>query len=174
MHFVIQLQRSSTETMPFTITRVSGDFLAKARTAGLDDQNQPVIRLIARGGEPCRDLLRRARPGERIIAASYCPFSLPGPYREYGPVFVLQEPGNNAAGEQTLPLPTGSASDYLKADKPVVLRAYDACERIAAASLVLPERIEAELDGYFSRDDIAFVLLRFAAYGCYALRFDRG
>jgi hypothetical protein len=30
-----------------------------------------------------------------------------------------------------------------------------------------------DLDTFLARDDVAFVLARFAAYGCYALRVER-
>ena len=152
----------------FTATPIRQDFLAKVRETGLDDQNQSVVRLIAQGGEPCRDALRRARPGEALILASYCPFSRPGPYREYGAVFVRQA----ADGEDEHPWSTGNQGDYLSANKPVVLRAYDAQEHISAATLVMPDQIDAGLKDYFAREETRFVLLRFPAYGCYALRFD--
>jgi hypothetical protein len=45
-------------------------FLLKARSEGVDDLGQPVERWVAEGGEPCRDALRRARPGEALILAS--------------------------------------------------------------------------------------------------------
>jgi hypothetical protein len=32
----------------------------------------------------------------------------------------------------------------------------------------------ANLDAFFGRDDVAFVLARFAAYGCHAPRMERG
>lgn len=153
---------------PFTATPIRQDFLTKVRETGLDDQSQPVVHLIAQGGEPCRDALRRARPGEALILASYCPFSLPGPYREYGAVFVRQA----ADGEGEHPWSTDNQGDYLSANKPVVLRAYNAQERISAATLVMPDQIDAGLEDYFAREETRFVLLRFPAYGCYALRID--
>ncbi|WP_308364056.1 MULTISPECIES: DUF1203 domain-containing protein [unclassified Microbulbifer] len=159
--------------MPFIVTPIREEFLSEVRQTGLDDQNQPVRYRVADGGEPCRDVLRRARPGERIVLASYCPFRRPGPYREYGPVFVLAQPEENQNAKRHLPLPSGEAGDYLKANTPVVLRAYCAEESIVAARLVLPEQIETELVTFFARSETEFVLLRFAAYGCYALRFDR-
>lgn len=154
-----------------TATPIRSDFLSQARQTGVDDLQQPVVHAIAQGGEPCRDALRRARPGEALILASYCPFSQAGPYREYGPVFILQSPDTDSVN--CLSLPTGHAEDYLQSDKPVVLRAYNEREVIVAASLVQPTQIEAELATYFLQEDISFVLQRFAAYGCYGTRFDR-
>ncbi|WP_323845773.1 DUF1203 domain-containing protein [Microbulbifer magnicolonia] len=156
--------------MTFAVTPIREGFLRKVRISGIDDQGQPVRQLLAEGGEPCRDVLRRARPGEPIILSSYCPFTRPGPYREYGAVFVLAG-RQQATGE---PLrPTGTVDSYLRQTAPVVLRAYSADEDIVAAKLVEPGVLAVEAAEYFARDDVDFVLLRFAVYGCYALRLDR-
>lgn len=142
-------------------------FVQRAREQGRDDQNQPVERVSAQGGEPCRDVLRRARPGEALILASYCPFALAGPYREYGPVFILAEPGDTGAAAWP---PGGAASYFLQS---FVLRAYDDQERIAAALVSSPAAAEADLAALFGRDEVRFVLARFAAYGCYGCRIAR-
>lgn len=159
--------------MTYTVTPIREDFLCKIRETGLDDLGQPVRPLVAQGGEPCRDALRRARPGERIILASYCPFSRPGPYREYGPVFALANKAEGSAAPIELPVPKKTAEDYWKPGAKLVLRAYSAEEDIVAAKLVRAEEIGEEVAEYFARDDVDFALLRFAAYGCYALRLDR-
>jgi hypothetical protein len=54
-----------------------------------------------------------------------------------------------------------------------VLRAYSHEERIVDARLSLPQAAAADLDGFFARSEVAFVLARFTAYGCYALRMER-
>lgn len=159
--------------MTYNVTPIRPAFLHKVRQTNLDDLDQPVRRLTARGGEPCRDVLRRARPGEKIILASYCPFSLIGPYREYGPVFVLAQPGENAGLPPGLHAPEQGATDYWGAEAPLVVRAYSAEETIVTAQLARSEQIGKVVAGYFAREDIEFALLRFAAYGCYALRLDR-
>lgn len=159
--------------MTYTVTPIQPAFLRKIKETGLDDLGQPVRRLVARGGEPCRDVLRGARPGEEIILASYCPFSLPGPYREYGPVFVLAQAGEAVGQPMELPVPQNSATDYWQMGAQLVVRAYSAAEDIVTAQLAGPEQIGEVVEGYFARDDIDFALLRFAAYGCYALRLDR-
>lgn len=156
--------------MPTYFTKpIRPDFVHTARHRGLDDLQQPVVHLTAQGGEPCRDVLRRARPGEALILASYCPFSLKGPYREYGPVFILREPAESRASF----LPPGAGDAYLQSDKPIVLRAYDAKETITDAILVATEELEREIDRLFHLSHTQFILLRFAAYGCYAARVDR-
>ncbi|WP_445360633.1 DUF1203 domain-containing protein [Microbulbifer sp. EKSA005] len=161
--------------MTFTVTPIREDFLEKVRQASLDDLGQPVRQLSAQGGEPCRDVRRRARPGEKILLASYCPFSFAGPYREYGPVFVLAQPQpeQDFRAQNSFPPLNNNAEDYFKSGVPLVLRAYSAEEHIVSAKLVDPEQIKTEVSEYFMQDEIDYALLRFAAYGCYALRLDR-
>ncbi|WP_346838640.1 DUF1203 domain-containing protein [Microbulbifer sp. SAOS-129_SWC] len=158
--------------MTFSVTPIAAGFLQRVRTTGRDDLNQPVRQLRASGGEPCRDTLRRARPGERLLLASYCPFQHAGPYREYGAVYVLAEPSALHGAPPGLDV-QGGPDDYWKRDAPLALRAYSAAEDIVAAQLLRPASLAAAAADYFARDDIDFALVRFAAYGCYALRLDR-
>lgn len=143
-------------------------FLARAR-AGTDDLDQPVERHIAQGGEPLRDCLRRAEPGESILLASFCPFSVSGPFKEYGPVFLAADP-------QPLPslnaLPIEGDRPYLGAS--FVLRAYSKDERIVDARLSSPGSAVKDLQELWTHVDTEFVLARFTTYGCYALRISRG
>lgn len=163
------MQPSSTcfQSNPIRIVPVSADFLARAR-AGIDDLGQPVERHTAQGGEPLRDCLRRALPGEAILLASYCPFTVAGPYKEYGPIFLT-------ASEQAAPrldaLPVDGVRPYLGAS--FVLRAYSEQERIVDATLSTAASAAHDLDAFLARDDVAFVLARFPTYGCYALRVER-
>jgi len=70
-------------TLPTTVTMapIPAHFLQSVRTEGIDDLGQPAKHVVATGGEPCRDVLRRAAPGEPLILASFSPFSKPGPYK---------------------------------------------------------------------------------------------
>ena len=141
------------------------------RNAGIDDQNQPVEYVIAAGGEPCRDVLRGAKAGEKLILGSYCPFAKTGPYKEYGPIFVLANPEPSAVNYSELPLPTGSDSDYL--GHTFVLKGYCEQERIIDAKLTSPEQAEEDLEALLSNDKVRFVIARYAAYGCYSFRVER-
>src|SRR6266568_231186 len=86
-----------------TIAPIPHLFLNRVRSEGIDDLGQPVKTVLAQGGEPCRDVLRRARPGEELILASFTPFSKPGPYKEYGPIFVLADETGEEIGRDHLP-----------------------------------------------------------------------
>jgi hypothetical protein len=158
----------SASAMPYQIIPLPADFLARVR-AGHDDQGQPVEFSIAEGGEPLRDVLRRARPGEPIALASYCPFQAAGPYREFGPVFVGATAAPETVAFDSLPLPP--ARDYFSST--FVLRAYSGAERIVDAVLVAPGQAEEAIARFLGRPEVAFILARFAAYGCYACRIER-
>src|SRR6058998_1044611 len=112
---------------------ISDAFLRRVRSEGIDDQGQPVKHVVAEGGEPCRDVLRRARPSERLILASFTPFSKPGPYKEYGPIFVLAHASDEPVWRDALP-PAGSPTNYLR--EQFVVRAYSAEEEIIDAALI--------------------------------------
>jgi hypothetical protein len=156
------------------IRPIRNDFLLKVRDAGLDDQNQRIVHLIANGGEPCRDVLRRALPGEALILASYCPFTVAGPYKEYGPIFILASASTEFVDYQALPLPTGGVTDYLRDHQPIVLRAYSKAENILAAEVFSrPAEAPEILERLFENDQVDFVLARYAAYGCYGFRIER-
>ncbi len=145
-------------------------FLNRVRRDGIDDLGQSVKFVEAQGGEPCRDVLRRALPGERLILASFTPFTKPGPYKEYGPIFVLADNLAEQVNRKALP-PTGSPTDYLR--QQFVIRAYSAAEEIVDAALVNATDIGATIDRFLGSDDVAFLHVRFPAYGCFACQIDR-
>jgi hypothetical protein len=152
-------------------------FLDRVRNRGVDDLGQAVVRRVAQGGEPCRDALRRARPGEELILASFSPFTASGPYHEYGPVFVLAQPATPATEEAARdrlplePLSHGWPEGYLR-DR-FVLRAYSAAEEILDAAMVTPAEADETVKGFLRRPEVAFVHARFPLFGCFACRIDR-
>jgi hypothetical protein len=152
--------------MNISIATIPTEFLRRVRTEGLDDQGQPVKRVVAEGGEPCRDVLRRARAGEQLILASFTPFTKPGPYKEYGPIFVLADADGDGAHRDALPL-----DGYLR--EQFVIRAYSDAEEIVDAALVTPGEASSTVERLLGRDDTAFLHVRFPTYGCFALRVDR-
>lgn len=147
-------------------------FLDRVRRQGVDDQGQPVERLRSvAGGEPCRDVLRRARPGEELILASFSPFEHAGPYREFGPVFVLAEPESETPASGGFPSSGDEAEAYFK-DR-LVLRAYSSEERILAAEMVESADAPAVAERLLASPEVAFLQARFPTYGCFACRIER-
>lgn len=146
------------------IARLRDSFLTRARIDGLDDLDQAVERCHAKGGEPCRDALRAARPGEPLILASYSPFSVKGPYREFGPIFILAEPEPDAVDRTVLPTP------YFKTR--FALRAYSRDERIIDARLTPLAEAAHHIGMLLALPDTAFLHARFGAYGCFGCAID--
>jgi hypothetical protein len=157
-----------TTTLHARIAHVPPAFLQRVRTEGIDDLGQPVRRVVAKGGEPCRDALRRAEPGEELILASFTPFTVAGPYHEYGPVFVF---ANDAGAAPADSLPIGAPTDYLR--EQFVIRAYSANEEILDAALVGPSAAQETVARFFARPEVAFLHVRFPTYGCFAVRLER-
>jgi hypothetical protein len=145
------------------------EYLERVRTHGIDALAQPVKRVRATGGEPCRDVLRRAQPGEELLLASFSPFTQVGPYREYGPVFVLAHASDEPVARDVLPVI--GTQPYLR--EQFVIRAYSHAEEILDASLVTQAAAAAAVADFLARDSVAFVHLRFPTYGCFACRIDR-
>ena len=159
-----------TAPVAVSIAAIPEAFLHRVRHEGIDDLGQPVKRVIAQGGEPCRDVLRRALPGEELILASFTPFTKPGPYKEYGPVFVLANANGEAPARDALPR-AGGDTDYLRSQ--FVVRAYSEREEIRDAALVRAADLETTVSRFFESDETAFLHVRFPTYGCFALRVDR-
>jgi hypothetical protein len=156
----------------FRVEEIPAEFLNQVRTAGLDAQGQVVRRIRSEeGGEPCRDVLRRARPGEELILASFCPFSLSGPYKEYGPIFVLAQPSEEKVEREVLPLVGMEQEPYLR--ELFVLRAYNDVEEIIDGMLVKSSEAAQILNQFLSRPEVAFVHARFPVYGCFGCRINR-
>jgi hypothetical protein len=152
------------------IAPIPDEFLHRVRTEGRDALDQPVRRVIAQGGEPCRDTLRRATPGEELILASFSPFRKIGPYREFGPIFVSANANGGSPRRDALPR-AGGPADYLR--EQFVIRAYSDAEEIRDAALVQASDLAASVERFFDVEETAFLHVRFPTYGCFALRIDR-
>jgi len=152
----------------YRIVPIRSDFAVRARELGLDDQDWRVEHHTASGGEPCRDVLRRARPGEALILASYSPFAQRGPYKEFGPVFILASDSPEEADLRRLPV--DGAAPYFT--QPFALRAYSGDERIVDAAITPVADAPVHLRRLLALPQTAFVHARFGAYGCYACRIE--
>lgn len=164
------IQAKSKKNMAISIAPIRKDFLVRARSEGIDDLGQEVRRVVAEGGEPCRDVLRRARPGENLILASYTPFAKKGPYREFGPVFILAEPSDEAVSLDRLP-PAGGPSNYLQ--NQFIVRAYSSAEDMSGSRLFTAAELEETVEHLLDSPDAAFLHVRFPTAGCFAFRIDR-
>ncbi len=156
-------------TIHANVAPLRATFLERVRGEGRDDLDQQVKRVTAADGEPCRDVLRRAEPGEELILASHSPFTVAGPYREFGPIFVLANHSRETVRRDVLH--AGSERDYLR--ERFVIRAYSRDEEIVDASLVGASGAQEVVERFFARADVSFLHVRFPAYGCFACRLDQ-
>jgi len=156
-------------TTPIRIAPIPAEFLERVRRDGIDDLGQPVKRVIAEGGEPCRDVLRRAHPGEELILASFSPFTKAGPYKEFGPIFVLANAADATVRRDRLP--TEGEQRFLRDQ--FAIRAYSDAEEIVDAAIVPATEAADAIERFLASDRTAFLHARFPAYGCFALRIDR-
>lgn len=157
---------AETAVVGFQAIPLPSAFADRVRTTLRDDFNRPVTILTAAGGEPLRDQLRRAAPGERIILCSYLSVPLPSLFAEIGPVFIAAGAGDPAPvrrGE----LPPG----YFP--RTLALRAYDTQDRIVESAVCEPDAAPDRIGALLARPGVAHVHARFAGHGCYACRFDR-
>src|SRR6476469_6647243 len=132
------------------VSPIPPEYLNRVRDEGIDALGQQVKRVVAEGGEPCRDVLRRARPGEELILASFSPFTHEGPYREFGPVFLLANPSDEDVTRDGFP-----STDYFR--ERLVLRAYTREESIRDAELISFADVPSALERLLAHPDTAFV-----------------
>jgi Protein of unknown function (DUF1203) len=158
--------------MPTTVTAVrfiarplATDFARRVRAGGPDDFGRPGRHVIAQGGEPVRDQLRRVEPGTRLILCAYQAVPMASAFAEVGPVYVsAEEPKANDWRDE---LPPG----YF--NRTFALRAYNRADEIIESTLVEPDVAPEKIRAWLARPEVAYLHARFAGHGCYACRFDR-
>lgn len=116
-------------------------------------------------GYPCRVSLEHALPGEELILMSYQHQPGHSPYRAAGPVFARKSALNAFDAVNVVPEPVRV--------RLLSVRAYDGDDMIVEAEVVEGNVIEALIERYFERDDVAYLHLHYARRGCYACRVDR-
>ncbi|HWB67940.1 MAG TPA: DUF1203 domain-containing protein, partial [Mycobacteriales bacterium] len=133
-----------------------------------DDANrQPELIVDRKGGSPLRCCLRRSRPGEAILLASYAPLRRwaaehnadPGAYDELGPIFIHRDQCDGPSGD-------GWPEEFR--GSPRVLRAYDANGRLLGGQLLDPQNDpDRALADLFAQPQVALVHARVAVEGCF-------
>lgn len=152
-------------SLRFSITPLDPGFVQRLRATRCDDFGRTVEVTVAAGGEPMRDQLRRAEPGERLFLCSYQAVPLPSPFAEIGPIFVSADAPAVAALTDELP------PGYF--NRPFALRAYDAADRILESALVEPAAALEKIRQLLARRDATYLHARFAGHGCFAARIER-
>jgi hypothetical protein len=149
----------------FTVHAIDPDDLEVVRTKGTDAAGNPVVAVVAGGGESLRCCLRSASPGEALLLFGWEPPLPPSPYREVGAVFAHAAPCGGPRGD-------GYPADWR--GRPQVLRAYDQRGWIHAATNVDDgSDPEAALSAMLEDPTVAEVHSRNIGYGCWMFRVTR-
>ncbi len=153
-------------TAAFRISPLPAAFVARVRTTLRDDFDRSVAVTIAQGGEPMRDQLRRAQPGERLILCSYQAVPLPSIFAEIGPIYISADLPP-AASPPAGTLPAG----YFP--RTFAVRAYDEHNAIVESALVEPDAAPDKIAALLARPGVVHVHARFGGHGCFACRCER-
>jgi Protein of unknown function (DUF1203) len=111
-------------------------------------------------GYPCRISLEDARVGEELLLLPYLHQPAASPYRASGPIFVRRD-------VLKCKFPIGKLPSYVTS-RMMSVRAYDASHMIVAASVCEGSAAAAEIEEYFSREDVAYIHLHNAKRGCFS------
>jgi hypothetical protein len=111
-------------------------------------------------GYPCRVSLEDASLGEELILLPFQHQRADSPYRSIGPIFVRR------GAQQSRP-PVSELPSYVTS-RLMSVRAYDAAHMMVAASVCEGKATAQEIEGYFARDDVAYIHLHNAKQGCFS------
>jgi len=151
----------------FQVSPISPAAVADARRRFSNGDPTVEERIVdAPTGYPCRITLEEARRGERVLLFRHRPFASDGPYAEEGPVFARLESPPAQLGQCELP-------PFLANRKLVSVKRYDARHAIAGAEVVNPEECGLAISRALDDQEVAYVHVRNAGYGCFLFRADR-
>ncbi len=137
---------------------------------GLSDEALKAAGIIAytadkAPGFPCRVSLRDADPGERVLLLNYEHQPANSPFRASHAIFVRE--GVEAARLMPGELPPVFATRMLS------VRAFDADGMIVAAQLTPGSDAAPVFAALLTREDVDYLHVHYAAYGCYAAKVVR-
>lgn len=156
---------TATTRTTFRIHAIPESAFDDARTTRRDVSGNPVVDVVATGGEPLRCCLRDATDGEQLILFGYEPPLPASPYREVGPVFGHADPCDGP--------PPADAYPPAWRGRPQVVRGYDERGWIHEATRhdgAHPEEAIAEL---LADPAVVQVHSRNVVYGCYMFAVTR-
>lgn len=127
-----------------------------------------AIRMTAdsAGGYPCRVTLEDAAPGESVLLLNYIHADVETPFRASHAIFVRE-------GATMAPRYDDMAPPYLER-RTVSLRGFDRAGMIRKASVAAPGGADAGIRGLLEDEEIDYVDVHNAAWGCFLARAKRG
>ena len=117
-------------------------------------------------GTPCRVSLQYAEPGERVLLLNHQHQPAQTPYQASHAICVRE-------GVTAADLAPGELADVFKVPVVLSVRAFDNTGMLRAAELVEGPSSAAVFDGLLEREDVAYLQVHFAKYGCFAAHVER-
>lgn len=122
-------------------------------------------RADAKPGYPDRIALTDADPGETLLLVNYLHQDSATPYRASHAVFVRE--GEVERYDRVNEVPESLRSRVLS------VRAFDSGDMMVEADLSPGREVEALIDAYLGRADVAYLDVHYAKRGCFACRVTR-
>lgn len=123
-----------------------------------------AVRKKPEHGVPCRISLTDSASGEEVVLINYENHPVDTPYRSRYAIYVRE-------GEKTYD-EIDRVPEQLR-QRMLSVRAYDKTGMIVGAELVDGRELEALISKLFTDEQIAYLHVHFAKFGCYAARVDR-
>lgn len=140
-------------------------FVAAMRRGEPDALGRAPERAVSDGeGKPCRSCLKEIAEGEEMLILSACPFPVPQPYAEVGPIFLCAEP--------CTPWPGGGVPPVLQTSPDYLLKGYSPDHRIVYGTghVTARDEVAAYAEDLLADTRIAFVDVRSARNNCFLCR----
>jgi len=135
-----------------------------------DDElaRRQIVRQVAGShpGFPCRVSLRNAEIGETVLLLNFEHQPAPTPFRSSHAIYVRE-------GAQTARPDPGEVPEALHRSPMLSMRAYSWDGMLQTAELVPGTDAADVFDALLARDDVAYLHVHFAKYGCYAAKIVR-
>ena len=126
-----------------------------------------AVRMVAtsKPGFPCRISLTNAEVGEEIILFHHISHDVDSPYRSAYAIFIRT--GLTEAAHYTDEVPP------IFQDRNLGMRAFGKDAMLKTAILSLPGNADKSIRELFELDEVAYIDVHNAAYGCFAARVER-
>lgn len=154
--------------MTYKITGLDASLIDRFR--GLDDAAVEAMgarRMVAtsKPGFPCRTTLEDAEPGESLILFHHTSHDVETPYRSAYAIFIREQAGEPARYVDAIP--------PVFERRPMALRCFDGDGMLKRAALAEPGEADQAIREQLAHEDIAYIDVHNAAYGCFAARVER-
>jgi hypothetical protein len=150
----------------FKVVALDAKVANRMRREMVDEYGNALRVEVLREIAPCRQCLRNAQPGERMVLAGYSPFRQPGVYKEVGPIYIHADECEPYADSEAFP-------PEIKKGRTLTLRAYNHQHAIQDALLADEKTAEQTLERLLGDERVAYVHARNAAYGCFMCAVER-